>query len=668
VVTIVLAACGGARRTGGSDTVRVIESAQRAPDLMRRTGDGTLVSRALLAEPEMGSARISLDGTFYSLAERGIGAALLHVGRIGAAPHRLFWAREMAWVGAHTIIYRQHDAWYRADADDDSFIKFTSSKIADVADDERRDATLVRVSPDGNRVILSLPTDKDRKKRSPWVYDVRTREAKELLHNTRYDQILIDEQERPVFAVDRDPKHGLQLFERTDRGWLERTVDLPPKTIEIFEVVQGKLGLALGSEESPRFVTWDPVKKAIADSRAPGVSQAVRDNRNRLLLTRSGRTWSAVVPMLAPIAAELTLLGVDIVDAATDRFWTASASAGERRVHYAVDVDARTIRALGPHRDRRALPELEQQNVQIGSDATSLTVYAGVAPVHGVVFYGGYMDWLYRDELFQLLTSRGYHVLAAMEDENLGSVNEAHVAWARSTFGDLPIACLDITLDCMQVAGVVAVIHDERTPWAPPYDGVTSKVNELRLGAGYLRARSLAQYDEELEYIRTEVAPARDQAPVVGIGLRGRESWLESRFALIEGFLGQHLGGRVEPMVWSELLAAGVKVAYGMSKVPFLEGRNELLLTALSNAEREELVAGFAILLGTYRDAFAQGCAGVAERVAKLRLPAALTKYRQSNEYLVLQYQFQEDRRDRNARACEEENAADNAIREIVNR
>src|SRR5262249_44425735 len=152
--------------------------------------------------------------------------------------------------------YRQNRTWYRAESEGAAFANAKSTTILRV-DDNHAAADVVSVSSDGNRVIFTVP-NADGEKQSPWRYDVRAHSLVEVIHNTRYDAIFLDEEDRPTFALDEHGNHGLQLFERTDRGWLERTIDLPPHTRRVIDHRKGTLGLEIEGTPKTRHVVWNP--------------------------------------------------------------------------------------------------------------------------------------------------------------------------------------------------------------------------------------------------------------------------------------------------------------------------------------------------------------------------------------------------------------------------
>lgn len=661
-----LALCACASTARGPQAIRVIDSPERAPDLIRKAGDGTLISRQLLVLPELVDPGLSRDGRYYSLARYHIGGGELYVGKLGEPARPVLQFEQLAWVGDHTIIYRRGDTWYRADPADGAFTRAVSTKLLrlEANSEIARQRTRLTVGPDGDRVILEVP-DKDGKL-SPWRYDVAAKRLTEILHNTRYDEILLDDDARPAFAIDRGDDGKVALFERTDRGWLLRTVDLPPATIDILDYRGGTLLLSNGDASKPRYVTWVPGTGVVTEVLSPRAKAVVWSPHHlRTLLVRTGATWEATDARYARLAEQLTLLGVEHVRALGDRTWAATAAVGDEHAHYAIDPVAGVIRELGVHRERtgaRATTKPESIDVPslTGAEPTPVRLYPAASPAHGIVFYGGeFFDVLYREKLFRLLTSRGYHVVTGTDDQRLGAPSASLATWATSAIGKLPMACVsvdfcDFERELRTSAGAsitvppgvpkepAAIVEDPTRGWVGVIDESSTRVPQLDVGVHYPRAESLEDYDA----YRAQLAESgehreRDLAPVVGVTFRGESTLqLVSQFAIIEAFLAQHLGGRTEPLDFAELRRAGLRVTYGLDKLAVLAPHRDLALVPLDQTARAELAAAFDELLAAVRTTASTGCPGLLERVEKLHTPASLVRYRESDEVLILSEQF----------------------------
>jgi len=176
--------------------------------------------------------------------------------------------------------------------------------------------------------------------------------------------------------------------------------------------------------------------------------------------------------------------------------------------------------------------------------------------------------------------------------------------------------------------------------WREPDESADPIVPELLLNAGGTRATTFEEYDAEQAVLSTPAYIAkRSRAPVAGVAFLGSRVAVDRElveFALIEGFLAQHLGGLMEPMPWKRLDAVGLRVIYGLDKLRFLVGHPELAPTRLNRTQRAELTRGVAAFGKAIRALPIKPCDELPARILHLAPPAVLLQYRYTDEVAVL--------------------------------
>lgn len=302
----------------------------------------------------------------------------------------------------------------------------------------------------------------------------------------------------------------------------------------------------------------------------------------------------------------------------------------------------------------QATPGRETIELPFKGDAPARVVlYRAAAPAHGVVFYGGLVSDENRELVIRLLASRGYHVVSSDMLE-LYVVNAELAAWATTTLGQLPIACVDVhrcqpdrdardgsAATAAAPTRAAAIVDDEIWPADLCHVGCAGSAPELVLLQRHPRGL-LTTHDE----LRARCAAKRERARAVvtGVTFRGtRDLEPVGKFAVLEAFLAQRLGGRAEPLDIAELRRAGLRVTYGLDQVTALAAYDDLELAPLDAASRAELTAGFAELLDSVRGAVTHGCPGLVERLERLPVPDTLVRYCDSDELRVLASRFHDD-------------------------
>lgn len=689
----VATSCGAAARPPAAiaPSFRLVASAEAPPNLTLSVGDGTVLRRDLMRAPTRRGLELSPDGAFYMYVIPGAMAAVLYVGRVGEAASPVGGINGAVWIGDHSVLLARGSRadWFRYEPDDQSFVAVLDNGIDDASLDAEeltgptRQIEIADIAPRRDRVTFDV--SQDGKAASPWLYDTRSGEVRQVLDNPTYERIILDDRGEVAFALGRDGEAPV-LYEPVAGGWRE-VLGLPRKWRHVVAVVGPRVLLAIdaGTDEAAphapmALVEWDPTSHRVREVAPAGLDDLVIDREAlRVLVHRDDATWTADDVRYAGVVTQLNALGITYVRDTAPTAWTAIADTPTHDRVYGIDLQRGVVTELTPppppappSGELITLTQTDGTNVQ----PLRARLFDAIGQAHGVIFFAPPIgDERVAPTWIHLLTSRGYHVVAAAdEDTSWFIIDDEQLTWARARFGGLPIACVGVAYGAWH--------HDDDAPPPGPAALVTfsgmggyagplprqTEIPELAIGdqLATFMLDDLAQLDANREaFFSPERKAIYAAAPVASVQVNSSDlilpyDKLVAEFALLEGYLGQQLGGRVEPMPWDTLTNAGVGIRLGADKLAFLAGHPELVRQSLDAAARAAVASAFATLLQAIGNAYAAGpCPELQTRIAAISLPSALTAYRNSDEFEVIRNGWREQLRAIDRGRCRSEASVD---------